>query len=236
MRGASQNALAHAHVTLIGCGGLGSELGLGLVRKGVGWLTLLDHDSVELSNLPRQFFKAEDIGSNKALALAHNLCGQATGRTLIEAQPRAFQTAIGSGASLACSLAIVGVDNGMTRLAASDHYLRLGLPVIFLAVDDQAARGYVFVQTSKPGGACFECLFPDARRDRQVHQCSGASIEILKIVAGIALYAVDSLLMARPRPWNYKQVFLDGGGDGQRSISPRPGCPTCGRPQPAPVR
>ena len=36
------------------------------------------------------------------------------------------------------------------------------------------------------------------------------SIDILKVVAGLALYAVDSLLMDRPRAWNYKEVSLDG--------------------------
>jgi hypothetical protein len=100
--------------------------------------------------------------------------------------------------------------------------------VVFLAVDQRAAKGYVFVQASQPGEACFLCLFPDAREDRRVLQCAGASIEILKVVAGIALYAVDSLLMARPRPWNYKEVFLDQGPDGHRKIHLRSNCALSG--------
>ncbi|MFQ5858104.1 MAG: hypothetical protein ACE5LU_21070, partial [Anaerolineae bacterium] len=92
--------------------------------------------------------------------------------------------------------------------------------------------GYVFVQTSQPDAPCFLCLFPDAAEDRRVHGCAGASIEILKVVAGIALYAVDSLLMPRPRPWNYKQVFLDQGQDGHRTVRPRPGCPLSGASHP----
>ncbi len=75
---------------------------------------------------------------------------------------------------------------------------------------------------------CFLCLYPDAGEDRRVHGCAGASIEILKVMAGIALYAVDSLLMPRPRPWNYKEVFLDGSGDGARVIAARPNCRLCG--------
>lgn len=215
------------HVVLIGCGGLGSEVGHGLVRKGVGRLTLLDFDTVELSNLPRQLFGPEDLGQNKALALARNLSRQATGRTLIEGHARSFQDALASGVDVNGDIAVVGVDNHPTRLAAAEHYLRSRIPVIYLAVDEQASRGYVFVQTSQPGEPCFLCLFPDAEKDRQVHGCAGASIEILKIVAGIALYAVDSLLMARPRPWNYKEVFLDQGPDGHRTIQARPSCPLC---------
>jgi len=76
------------------------------------------------------------------------------------------------------------------------------------------------------GEPCFLCLFLDAAEDRRVHGCAGASIEILKVVAGIALYAVDSLLM--PRPWNYKALFLDRGQDGHRTIHQRPRCSLCG--------
>lgn len=211
----------------IGCGGLGGECGHGLVRKGIGRLTLLDFDTVELSNLARQFFGPEDLGQNKALALARNLARQATGRTLIEGHALSFQGAVEKGINLKGNIAIVGVDNNETRIAAARYFLRHKIPVVFLAVDAQAAKGYVFVQTSKPGQPCFLCLFPDAAQDHRIHGCAGASIEILKIVAGIALYAVDSLLMPRPRPWHYKEVFLDMGGDGQRVILQRPGCPVC---------
>lgn len=227
MPGFDQRALSRAHVTAVGAGGLNGEVGHGLVRKGIGRLTIFDHDVVELSNLARQQFTAEDLDQNKALALAHNLTRQATGRTLIEGHARSFQDALAAGVNVAGDIAIAGVDNNPTRIAVADHYLRQRTPVIFLAVDARAARGYVFVQTSRPGDPCFLCLFPDAGEDRVVHGCAGASIEILKVVAGIALYAIDSLLMSRPRPWNYKEIFLDEGGDGSRVIGARWGCRLC---------
>lgn len=229
MPGADPEALAQAHVALIGCGGLGSEVGHGLVRKGVGRLTLFDHDTVELSNLARQQFGPEDLGQNKALALARNLARQATGRTLIEGHARSFQDALAHGVSVDADIAVVGVDNNLTRIVAAEYYLARRTPAIFLAVDERAARGYVFVQASRPNAPCFLCLFPDAAQDQRIYGCAGASIEILKIVAGIALYAVDSLLMPRPRPWNYKEIFLDQGQDGHRTILQRPGCPLCDR-------
>lgn len=221
--------MTRAHVVLIGCGGLGSEVGLGLIRKGIGRLTLFDHDNVELTNLPRQFFQPKDIGKNKAFALAENLRDQATGETDIRAYPLSFQVAKAKGISTECSLAVAGVDNNPTRVAVAESYLLQQTPAIFLAVDDQASKGYVFVQTSRLGDPCFMCLFPDARQDSRVHQCAGASIEILKIVAGMALYAIDSLLMSRARPWNYKAVFLDQGSDGQRNITMRSDCNLCAR-------
>lgn len=212
---------------MIGCGGLGGECGHGLVRKGIGHLTLLDFDSVELSNLARQFFRQEDIGHNKALALVRNLARQATGQTLLEGYATSFQDAVTHNLNLAGNIAIVGVDNNDTRVAAARYFLQRRIPAVFLAVDERAAKGYVFVQTSEPGQPCFLCLFPDAAEDRRINECAGASIEILKIVAGIALYAVDSLLMPRLRPWNYKDVYLDCSQDGSRTILPRPHCPCC---------
>ncbi len=199
------------------------------MRKGVGRLTLFDHDTVELSNLARQQFGPEDLGQNKALALARNLARQATGRTLIEGHARSFQDALAHGVSVDADIAVVGVDNNLTRIVATEYYLARRTPAIFLAVDERAARGYVFVQASRPNAPCFLCLFPDAAQDQRIYGCAGASIEILKIVAGIALYAVDSLLMPRPRPWNYKEIFLDQGQDGHRTILQRPGCPLCDR-------
>jgi molybdopterin/thiamine biosynthesis adenylyltransferase len=225
--GADQNALSNAHVLLVGCGGLNGEVGQGLARKGIGRLTLCDHDLVELSNLARQQFGVEDLDKNKALALAAHLARQSTGRTLIEGHAYSFQEAAVRGVNLRGHLVVVGVDNQATRIAAARHYLQQRTPVIFLAVDERAAKGYAFVQTSQPGDPCFLCLFPDAAEDRRVHGCAGASIEILKIVAGMALYAIDSLLMARPRSWNYKDVYLDQGQDGQRTIRKRPACSLC---------
>lgn len=226
--GANQQALADAHIDLIGCGGLGGEVGHGLVRKGIGQLTLCDHDHVDVTNLARQHFSADDVGKAKALALAKNLAEQATGRSLIRGHAYAFQEAEARGITFDGQIAVVGVDNNRSRIDAARYYLQRGVPVLFLAVNDRASAGYVFVQTSQPGDPCFQCLYPDAGEDRRTYGCAGASIEILKIVAGMALYAIDSLLMDRPRPWNYKAVYLDQSGDGQQMIAQRRGCSLCG--------
>ena len=50
----STEKLAAAHVTIAGAGGLGSNIAIALTRIGVGHLTLIDFDTVELSNLNRQ--------------------------------------------------------------------------------------------------------------------------------------------------------------------------------------
>jgi sulfur carrier protein ThiS adenylyltransferase len=66
--------LAPARVAILGCGGLGSNCAVLLVRAGVGALTLVDFDEVEAENLNRQMFFADQIGLAKVEALAETLC------------------------------------------------------------------------------------------------------------------------------------------------------------------
>jgi molybdopterin/thiamine biosynthesis adenylyltransferase len=89
-----QQALMMAKVILIGAGGLGGEIGEALVRKGVGILTLLDHDAVELTNLNRQRFFKADLGKNKAHRLARNLAQEAVCGTVIQGYSLSLQDAI----------------------------------------------------------------------------------------------------------------------------------------------
>ncbi|KRK98151.1 thiamine biosynthesis protein ThiF [Secundilactobacillus odoratitofui DSM 19909 = JCM 15043] len=69
----STTKLASAHVTIAGAGGLGSNIAIALARIGVGHLTLIDFDQVELSNLNRQQFKLSQVGMDKVTALKQNL-------------------------------------------------------------------------------------------------------------------------------------------------------------------
>ena len=65
--------LQKATVGIAGCGGLGSNAAVALVRAGVGRLILADHDVVEASNLNRQHYFQQDIGKKKVEALASHL-------------------------------------------------------------------------------------------------------------------------------------------------------------------
>ena len=62
-----------ATVAVCGLGGLGSNIAIALARAGIGKLLLIDFDSVDITNLHRQQFKANQIGLYKADALAENL-------------------------------------------------------------------------------------------------------------------------------------------------------------------
>ena len=66
-------AFSSATVAICGLGGLGSNIAIALARAGIGKLILIDFDRVDITNLHRQQYKAEQIGMYKTVALAENL-------------------------------------------------------------------------------------------------------------------------------------------------------------------
>ena len=68
-----QQKISSATVAVCGLGGLGSNIAIALARVGVGKLILIDFDRVDITNLHRQQYKANQIGLYKTEALAENL-------------------------------------------------------------------------------------------------------------------------------------------------------------------
>lgn len=68
-----QEKFSSATVAICGLGGLGSNIAISLARTGVGKLILIDFDRVDITNLHRQQYKANQIGMNKTDALRDNL-------------------------------------------------------------------------------------------------------------------------------------------------------------------
>jgi len=68
-----QEQFSSATVAVCGLGGLGSNIAVALARVGIGKLLLIDFDHVDITNLHRQQYKANQIGLCKADALAENL-------------------------------------------------------------------------------------------------------------------------------------------------------------------
>ena len=66
-------AFSSATVAVGGLGGLGSNIAIALARAGIGKLILIDFDRVDITNLHRQQYKADQIGMYKTDALAENL-------------------------------------------------------------------------------------------------------------------------------------------------------------------
>jgi molybdopterin/thiamine biosynthesis adenylyltransferase len=222
--GFDQAVFSRSHVLCIGAGGLISNIAPTLVRKGIGALTILDDDEVEVSNLNRQRFYPEDLGKNKALALVQNLQRECIHDTLMTGYALRLEQAIAAGVNLLCDVVVCGVDNNPARVLASRHFRHLKVAVVFTAVSTDGDHGYVFIQEAE--GACFGCVLPDAVTD-EYHPCPGtpAVADILQIVGGLVLYLVDTCLMNRLRDWNYRRIgLLTGVMDASRRQVARKSC------------
>ncbi len=205
--GFDQEKYSNSHIVCIGAGGLISNIAPALARKGIGALTILDHDHVEVSNLNRQRFYSRDIGKNKAIALVQNLQPECIHSTKLTGYPISLETALYENVNLDCDLAVCAVDNNQARVAAARFFRDRGIPIIFTAVSADADHGYVFVQ--EVSGPCIGCLFPDIA-DAQRHPCPGTPSvsDVLQLMGAFVTYAADSVLMGRRSDWNYRSVYL----------------------------
>lgn len=225
--GFSQKALSKLNVLLVGAGALGGEIAEGLVRKGVGTLKILDFDTVTLSNLNRQFFFAHDLHQPKAWALARNLAPHGAMGTKLIAHNLAFENAQDAGVDLDCDVAVSAVDDGTTRVAIARFALEKRIPALFGGASEKADYASLFVQ--EVGGPCFACAFPGEDLTRTPCPGSPAIKDLFKGLACPALYAMDSLVMERPRNWNLHGLCPS---DPSLAVSGwvkrRPDCPLCG--------
>lgn len=231
--GFSQDVLSGLSVLCVGAGGLGSTIGEALVRKGVGHLILCDEDTAEPSNLNRQKFYKKDIYKNKALCLARNLNKESFLGSAITGIALNFNEAIQSGLVPQFDCIISGIDDELAREMIAEYSLAKRVPLITTAVSENGDSGYVHIQ--RPGKACWGCAFPRERRlqdDLEDYRapCPGtpAIKDILMVVSGAAVYALDCVFMARPISWNYREFHLAGFmPDASTEIDRRADCQLC---------
>ena len=226
--GFEQERLSNAHVALIGAG-MNGEVAEGLVRKGVGTLTIVDFDTVSWTNLNRQLFFPEQIGQEKAHALAENLAPHTSGSTRIRSIALSFDASLDSGLLdlITIDVLVVAVDNTACRVEAAKAALEI-CPTVFTAVDLAGEAAYVAVQ--EPEEACFGCIVPQGLTPRKI-PCAAPSVkDTAKLAGGATLFAIDTILMPnRKRAWNYHEFHLGGIlPSWAREFPKRPDCPICG--------
>ena len=218
----------NAHVVMVGAGGIGSHVAAALVRKGIGELTLIDDDVVELKNLTRQLFDRPDVGSFKAVALGRRLAADGLFATKLNCHPRRFQELIETGwVPPAGSILIGGVDNNPSRRALSEAAKAHGLPAIHAAVSRDGNALYVMVE--EPGRCCWACAFPRYANDRSYPCNLPGIIDVLQVVAGLIVFGVDTVVCNRNREWTVREIVMDGSmPDRRRTLTPVAECATCG--------
>ena len=180
--GAGQVALAGAHVALIGCGGIGSPALQYLAAAGIGRLTLIDDDLVELSNLQRQtVFGEADLGRPKAEAAATWV---ARFDGALKVQAHVVRVGGQNAAQLLqdADLVLDGCDNFATRLAVSDACVKLGVPLTSAAIGRFQGQVANFAG-HLPGESCYRCFVGDAFDNEDCDTC--AADGVLGAMAGM---------------------------------------------------
>lgn len=192
---AGQERLGQARVLVVGAGGLGCPALLYLAAAGIGALTIVDDDRVELSNLNRQvLFTPADAGLPKAQRAASRLADFAPDCRL-RAVVRRLDLDLAAGLVAGHDLVVDGSDSFAATYALSDACEAATVPL--LAASVIGWEGYL-------GGFCagvpgYRAVFPDVPLDAPNCETGG----ILGAVAGLlgTLQAVEAVkvLLDRPR-------------------------------------
>jgi adenylyltransferase/sulfurtransferase len=190
--GIGQRKLRTAKVAVIGAGGIGSAVIPSLAGAGIGTLTIIDCDLVEIGNLHRQpLFRERDVGYSKAdlaAQFAHRL------NRFVKVLPvqQRIDTANAGHLLENHDLVIDGSDNFATRLAVSDACVALHTPLVSAAA--VRFQGQVGLFRSKP---CYRCFVGDAFDAEDCDNC--AELGVLGALTGsvgsfASLLAINSIV------------------------------------------
>lgn len=218
-----QERILASHALVIGAGGLGSPALLYLAAAGVGRITLVDDDAVDLTNLQRQIaHTTARVGMPKVDSAAQAMRELNPELHLTALQQRVDAALLdrlvpGADVVLDCS------DNYATRQAINAACVRHRRPLVAGAVirfDGQIT----VVDRRAPGTACYACLFPpEARFEEEACSTLGVfaplvgivgatqAAEALKLLAGIGPSLAGRLLMldGRSMEWSSMRAAQD---------------------------
>lgn len=139
-----QRRLAAAHVAVIGVGGLGSPVILALAAAGVGTLTVIDDDVVEVTNLHRQILhRHADIGADK-LDSAVRAAADLSPETVVRPQRTRLSSHNASALLNGADLVIDGSDTFATRTDVAAACEALGIPLVWGVLQEYHAQVTVF--------------------------------------------------------------------------------------------
>ena len=223
-----QENIRRASVLVVGCGGLGSMVALFLAGAGVGNLTLVDADNVELSNLHRQLaFRESDINQPKAQALKNQLLALNSQITVTSALGR-FGDDAETGAELLSDVDIVidATDNLASRHKIERLTRDAKKPWIMGSATRLHGQVATFSQSRAEG--CYQCLAPSEDVSRG-YDCRNEGI-LGPVIGVIAAWQAQDALMflsGQPLEWGVLRIY---DATQQRidrlAVTPRQGCHT----------
>ena len=205
-----QKTLLKSKITIIGCGALGTVVANNLVRAGVGKISIIDRDFVELNNLQRQIlFDEDDIGIPKSVAAAEKL-GRVNSDVKIEAMVKDLNHMNAEKIIGGVDLVLDGTDNMQTRFLINDVCVKSKIPWIYTA----AIGTYGMMMTIVPGRTpCFRCLLPDVPEPGSLPTCDTVGVlnTIPAIIASIESTEAIKILLKEKRTINAEGnlIFYD---------------------------
>ncbi len=227
--GEGQKRLLAGHVLVVGAGGIGSPAIQYLAAAGVGRMTIIDDDSVSLSNLQRQtLFGTADIGEPKA-SLAAKAVEALNSDVLVQHLPERISASNAQRLIAGADVVLDGSDNFETRLTVADHALAARVPLVSASVaqfEGQLAlyRGW---EADKP---CYRCLV-GSDPDRPEASCSEQGVlggvagvlgslgamEAIRAITGFGEDSAGKLLLIDALSLRFRTLKL----------TKDPGCPAC---------
>ncbi|WP_448101268.1 molybdopterin-synthase adenylyltransferase MoeB [Luteibacter jiangsuensis] len=228
---AGQAKLAAARVAVIGAGGLGAPALLYLAAAGVGHITLIDDDRVERSNLHRQVIHADArVGLGKAESARMTLAALNPRVRILPVPDRLCAENV-EALLREHDIVIDGADNFATRYLLAAATRRLGMPMVYAAIERFTGQASVF-DPRRDDSPCYRCLFPEPPSAADAPNCSEAGV--LGVLPGLIglVQATETLkmLLGIGEPLVGRLLTYDALGMRFRELTLRrdPHCPGCG--------
>ncbi len=226
---AGQRKLLASRALILGVGGLGSPVAMYLAAAGVGHLTLVDFDTVEINNLQRQVIHGtKDIGRPKV---------ESARDALNALNPDIEVVAVNGqleGDALAAQVAAADVvldctDNFETRFALNAACVRHRVPLVSGAV--VRMEGQVTVFHNERGDApCYRCLYRDEGGEGETCTLTGVLAPVVGIIGTVQATEAIKVLLGIGETLGGRLLLLDALAMEWRTLRLRkdPGCPVCG--------
>ena len=215
-----QQKLLASHALIIGAGGLGSPVALYLGSAGVGHMTVVDHDTVDATNLQRQIAHTmADVGRFKAQSIQQAIAAINTDVKVTAIAQRADAALLDELVKTA-DVVLDCTDNFTTRHAINRACVKHDKPL----VSGAAIRfdGQVTVYDPRDAlSPCYACVFPESSTFEET-QCATLGVfapmvgiigsvqaaEALKVLTQIGEPLTGRLLMLDGRSMNFHEVRM----------------------------
>ena len=230
---AGQKKLLQAKILVLGAGGLGAPVIAGLAGAGIGQITVIDDDDVELTNLNRQMIHTMDrLGMNKAESAAVFANALNPDIRLSNLSER-FTSNNAARLIQAHDLVVDCTDNTETRYLANDLCHQHNVPLVFAGAIRTDGQITCFVP-SADASPCLRCIFPQTELDYdQAPSCSTAGVlgPTTYIMGALQTAEVIKLLTQTGTPLIGRLLLYEGlsARFTEIEVAPDPACSVCGK-------